>query len=237
MRRHISYGEARACMSRASRRLTPGMRAGSAQPPLGPPAPRRRTYIVDSRGLRRRVRCAVRHRVVRRADARVVESRPRDVDVYPRAGQRRRASSNCSAPPTKPPTRDAGPYGRRGRKPLPAYPVRRELAVAGVAVDGQRRLDRRRWRVRKGTLRLAQFRTAKGAQLHHGDLLPAERRRSTAEEISIVETPGAAVFTAESRQEGEIVRAVFGRGAVAGHIAVTEAARHAITTWYRSSSI
>jgi hypothetical protein len=77
-----------------------------------------------------------------------------------------------------------------------------------------------------GTLRLSQFGTVKGARAHHLQLLQVERGRATAEETSIVESPGAALFTDESRADGEIVTATFGRGVVVGHIAVTDAGRH-----------
>jgi hypothetical protein len=89
-------------------------------------------------------------------------------------------------------------------------------SVAWTGDDGQS----------KGILRLTQFRTVKGAQLHYTKLLGVERGRSTAEETSVVEVPGAALFTDETRDDGEIVRATFGRGVITGQIEVTEAARH-----------
>jgi hypothetical protein len=62
--------------------------------------------------------------------------------------------------------------------------------------------------------------------MHHLKLLLMERKRTTAEETSIVEVPGAALFTDENLDDGEIVRATFGRGVITGEIAVTEASGH-----------
>jgi hypothetical protein len=90
------------------------------------------------------------------------------------------------------------------------------VSIAWTGDDGQS----------KGTLRLTQFRTVKGARLHYAKLLGVERGRLTAEETSIEEVPGAALFTDENRDDGEIVRATFGRGVITGEIAVTEAGRH-----------
>ena len=77
----------------------------------------------------------------------------------------------------------------------------------------------------KGTVRFTQFATVKGAQMHHLKLLLVERERTTAEETSIVEVPGAALFTDEDL-DGEIVRATFGRGTITGEISVIEASGH-----------
>jgi hypothetical protein len=65
-----------------------------------------------------------------------------------------------------------------------------------------------------GTLRLTQFRWPSGAQSHLADRLAAERERPTVEEWSVPGRSQARVLAYSSGRAGQVVRGLYGRGAI-----------------------